>query len=258
MSDEIEVQAEEAEVAAPTESEERARAQGWRPKEEYRGPEDKWVDADAFLDRADKELPIARERTRAMERELRELKATVKQFSEHHAKVQEIAYERAVADLKKQRREAIAIGDAEAVEKAEDKLEELKGVKPASVKQEAREIAPEVQTWLQANPWFHADKRLASYADGVCAELQAEDPTRDLGDILREVTKEVKERFPEKFANARRSAPPSVEGAGPIAAGSKGAKTYAALPADARAACDRFVKAGLMTKEQYTKEYFGS
>jgi hypothetical protein len=36
-----------------------------------------------------------------------------------------------------------------------------------------------------------------------------------------------------------------------------GGKSYAALPDDAKKACDRFVKQGLMTKEQYIKDYFG-
>lgn len=254
MSEDIEVQAEEA-APETNEAEERARAQGWRPKDEYRGDESRWVDADAFLKRADEELPIARERTRAMERELRELKGTVKKFAEHHAKVEQIAYDRAVADIKKQRREAIAIGDAEAVEKAEDRLEELKELKPGTVKQEAKEIQPEVQAFVEANPWFNTEPKLAKFATITLDEVAAENPDWPLSRQLKEVEKEVKARFPEKFANAKRSAPPAVEGSGAVAAGSKGAKTYASLPPDAKAACDKFVKAGLLTKEQYLKSY---
>lgn len=250
------VQADEA--PAPTESEDRARAQGWRPKDEFKGSEDKWVDADSFLERADKELPIARERTRKMEKELAELKATVKQFSEHHAKVQEIAYKRALDDVKKQRREALAIGDAEAVEAAEDKLEELKEVKPQPKKEVVAELAPEYHAFAEANPQIIADKKLLKYAEGALDEIMAENPDWSLARQLKAVEKEVKETFPHKFANAKRAAAPAVEGAGAVASAGKGAKTYASLPADARAACDKYVKAGLMTKEQYTKEYFGS
>jgi hypothetical protein len=254
MSDDIEQV--EVEVAEPTESEAKARRQGWRPKDEYRGPEEKWVDADAFLKRSDEELPVMRERLKKQDRDLADLKGTVAKFAEHHAKVEKIAYERAMNEVKKQRREALAIGDADGFEQAEERLAELKEVKPAATQKEAAaEISPDVQTWVQANPWFQAEPRLAKYAEQVCGELQSEDPTRDLSDILKEVAKEVKQRFPEKFANAKRSAPPAVEGTGSVAAG-KGSKSYANLPAEAKAACDKFLKQGLIkSKDDYLKYY---
>jgi hypothetical protein len=254
MSDEIEQT--EVEAPEPTESEAKARRQGWRPKDEYRGPDEKWVDADAFLKRSDEELPVMRERLKKQDRDLADLKGTVAKFAEHHAKVEKIAYERAMNEVKKQRREALAIGDADGFEQAEERLAELKEVKPAATQKEAaKEISPEVHTWVQANPWFQSEPRLAKYAETVCAELQNEDPTRDLSDILKEVAKEVKSRFPEKFANAKRSAPPAVEGATTVASG-KGSKSYANLPAEAKAACDKFLKQGLIkSKDDYLKYY---
>lgn len=253
-----EIENTEAQSEAPeaSDSESLARAQGWRPMEEYKGDPEKWVSADSFLKRADEELPIMRERSRKMAAELAELKSTVKKFSEHHAKVEQIAYDRALADVKRQRREALAIGDAEGVEKAEDRLEELKELKPAPKKEAVAEIAPEVQAFVQANPWFQTEPRLARYAETVCGELQAEDPSRDLSDILKEVAREVKNRFPEKFANAKRAAAPAVEGAGAVATGGKGARTFANLPAEAKQACEKFLKAGLIkSKEDYLKHY---
>jgi hypothetical protein len=254
MSDDIEQT--EAEAPEPTESEAKARRQGWRPKDEYRGPDEKWVDADAFLKRSDEELPVMRERLKKQDRDLADLKGTVAKFAEHHARVEKVAYERALNEVKRERREALAIGDADGFEKAEERLAELKEVKPAATqKAAAAEISPEVHTWVQANPWFQSEPRLAKYAETVCAELQNEDPTRDLSDILKEVAKEVKSRFPEKFANAKRSAPPAVEGATTVASG-KGSKSYANLPAEAKAACDKFLKQGLIkSKEDYLKYY---
>jgi hypothetical protein len=254
MSEEIEQT--EVEAPEPTESEAKARRQGWRPKDEYRGPEDKWVDADAFLKRSDEELPVMRERLRKQDRDLAEMKGTVAKFAEHYAKVENVAYDRALAEVKKQRREALAIGDADGFEQAEERLAELKEVKPAATqKQAAAEIIPEVDAWVKANPWFMSEPRLNKYADAVCLELQTEDPTRELSDILKEVAKEVKTRFPEKFANAKRSAPPAVEGTTTAASG-KGAKSYANLPAEAKAACDKFLKQGLIkSKDDYLKYY---
>ena len=39
---------------AQAELEARARRQGWRPKEEYRGPEERWVPAQEFLERGER------------------------------------------------------------------------------------------------------------------------------------------------------------------------------------------------------------
>lgn len=240
----------------PSEAEAKARRQGWRPKDEFRGDAEKWVDADTFLKRSDEELPIMRERLKKMEREFSEQQKSIQRFAEHHAKVEKIAYERALAEVKKQKRDAIAIGDADAFEQAEQRLEELKEAKPAATQKEAAaDIAPEVAAWVKDNPWFQTEARLAKYAETVCGELQSEDPTRDLSDILKEVAKEVKARFPEKFANAKRAAPAAVEGAGAVAAG-KGGKTYAALPAEAKKACDEFLRKGyIKSKEEYLKYY---
>jgi hypothetical protein len=254
MSDDIEQV--EVEVAEPTESEAKARRQGWRPKDEYRGPDEKWVDADAFLKRSDEELPVMRERLKTQDRVLADLKGTVAKFAEHHARVEKIAYERALAEVKKERREALALGDADGFEKAEERLAELKEVKPAATqKAAAAEISPEVESWVSANPWFMSDAKMHNLAKITCDELQKEDPTRDLSDILKEVTKEVKSRFPEKFANPKRAAAPAVEGATTVASG-KGGKGFPNLPTAAKIACDRFIKQGLIkNRDEYLKYY---
>src|SRR3990167_3752736 len=42
------------------EVETQARDMGWRPKEEFKGSEDKWVDAKTFIDRGEHVLPIVK------------------------------------------------------------------------------------------------------------------------------------------------------------------------------------------------------
>jgi hypothetical protein len=245
----------EVEAPEPTESEAKARRQGWRPKDEYRGSDDKWVDADSFLKRSDEELPVMRERVRAMERKLAEQERTTKQFAEHHARVQQIAHERAMAEVKKERREALAIGDADGFEQAEDKLEKLKEDKPGTKKEVVAEASPVVDEWIKKNTWFNPKTAMGRYAEEVCTELQNEDPDHDLSDVLKQVTKEVMKRFPEKFANAKRAAPPAVEGATTVAS-SKGSKGYPNLPAAAKIACDKFIKQGLIkNRDEYLKYY---
>jgi hypothetical protein len=63
----------------------------------------------------------------------------------------------------------------------------------------------------------------------------------------------VKAKFPDKFENPRRKA--AMHEGGGARGESKRGKSYANLPADAKATCDRFVKKGLMTKEAYVDAY---
>ena len=68
--------------------------------------------------------------------------------------------------------------------------------------------------------------------------------------------KALADTLPEKFGKKR--TPNPMDG-GSTAGGTnrptKSKRSYEALPGDAKAACDRFIKQGLMTKEQYLDAY---
>src|SRR5512147_2247315 len=50
--------------------EERARIQGWVPKEEFRGDETRWISADEFVKRADHMMPILKSVNRKLENQV--------------------------------------------------------------------------------------------------------------------------------------------------------------------------------------------
>ncbi len=66
----------------------------------------------------------------------------------------------------------------------------------------------------------------------------------------------MKQKFPEKFGNPRRSRPSPVEGATSAGGKQKKGKSYDDLPPEAKSTCDRYVEQGLMKKDEYVKEYF--
>jgi hypothetical protein len=71
--------------------------------------------------------------------------------------------------------------------------------------------------------------------------------------------KKLIETFPHKFPTQARPTAPAVSRPGPQgtkAAGSKPkAKTEADLPPSARSAMEHFIKQGVLTKDQYLKDY---
>ena len=116
-------------TAAPEVDEEtlaEAKRQGWVPEEEFNGPEGKWVDAETFVKKGKEINALLRKDNEFLKREVAEMKSTMVEFKKFHAETEKRAYERAMADLREQKKEAIAAGDGEKVLQVEDAMDELK------------------------------------------------------------------------------------------------------------------------------------
>ena len=235
----------EAEIAATAAIEAEASKMGWTPKSEFKGDPAKWRPADEFVERGKNMLPIVQASNKRLEREVAELRQTTKEFADHLSKTEQRAYERALADLKQQRKEAIAAGDGETFDKVDEAIADLKKEADAKAAKGADKAGPAddpvYAEWESRQTWLK-DPDMAEYGEFAASKLRAAGEKATGADFLELVTKKVKAQFPEKFENPRRAAAPAVEGAAP--AQRKGGKSYADMPADARAACDRMAKNG--------------
>lgn len=243
----------EQQEANPTE--ERARSMGWVPQDEFRGAPEKWRDAEAFLRRGEQELPILRERYSKVERELQEVRKTLKEFSDYHKQVSAREYDKALKTLKKEQLKAVEEGDTDRYRAVEQDIAELHKTQPRAPQVQPQDT--ELDGWITENPWYNSDQELASYAFAMGEFLARAKPQLQGRAQLDEISRMVKKEFPDKFSNPKRSTPAAVHGGESYASGkaSNGKRTYADLPAEAKAACDRFVKLGVLTKDQYVKEY---
>lgn len=271
-----------APAAAPVDDlQTRAKSMGWSPREEFRGPAEKWVDAEEFVRRGEEELPVLRERLRtstsrisALDREL------AKQRTEFEDKLQRIEGATAIA-IRRQRDElenSYRSAQRDAVLNADqDRYDQLERDRRTAVadydkqvfevsrprEPEARQLPPQVATavdnWRAENPWFERDQVLNQVAQAIHMDLNQRMPGLDISQNLNEVRKEIAKRFPEKFAPpSSRSGPAPVEGGSRVAAGtaSRG-RSAADLPADVRKAGERFVKQGLYKKiDDYAADYW--
>jgi hypothetical protein len=233
-----------------------AKRQGWVPQEEYNGPEDKWVDAETFVKKGKEINALLRKDNEFLKREVAEMKSTMMEFKKFHADTEKRAYERAMSDLREQKKEAISTGDGDKVLQIDDAIDELKAKKPEPVKA-TPQIDPSFVSWNEENTWFGKDQELTAEANLIGEVIKRQNPTLLGTEFLDEVTKRVKKMYPEKFTNANRSRPSPVEGTTAPKTTSKGGKTFNDLPAEAKAACQKFEKQGLVTREQYLREYFG-
>lgn len=82
-----------------TSIEDRAKAQGWKPKEEFDGDVSKWVSAETFL--AKGELI---EKIEYLGKKLKASEQAIDMLKQHHGQVKEAEFKRAVEFLKAQKR----------------------------------------------------------------------------------------------------------------------------------------------------------
>lgn len=257
--------------------EQEAKRFGWVPKEEFRGDEDTWVDAETFVKRGKEINPILRANNERLKKELdaerdkhsREL-AEIRKTAEEFKEFQKEAYERKQKELsteldalKAQRKEAIREGDADLVVELEDRIEEVKEEKaaakePAAAPAKADEpvqIDPALTEWMENNKWFGSDIEATEIANGIGAAVMRQFPGLKGKAFLDKVDEKLRARVPELYGNPNQSRNP-VEGGGARGTPSAGKKTYENLPAEAKAACDKFVKQGLFkSKEEYVALY---
>ena len=262
--EEVVDQVEETQVSTAPEVDEdtlkEAKRQGWVPQEDYTGPEDKWVDAETFVKKGREINAILRKDNEFLKREVSEMKETMQEFKKFHAETEKRAYDRAMADLREQKKEAISNGDGDRVLEIDDAIDELKQARVEEKKEAAKpsnQPDPVFTGWNEENSWFGKDTELTEEANLIGESLKRRQPNLIGRDFLDEVTKRVKKMYPEKFTNSNRSRPSPVEGNSPNKSARSGGKSFNDLPAEAKAACLKFEKGGLLSREQYVKEYFG-
>jgi hypothetical protein len=282
----------QADAPAPTDIEVRARAMGWKPKEEYRGPDAGWRDADEFVRRGETELPVIRERYRATERKLAEVSGELKQattviadLTERFRTSDERAYKRAKADLVRERDAAIETGDKAAVHRVDAEIAEVertapKPVAPAPTAPPPQAPHPDAVEWAARNRWYQAGTDLANYAMGIHQGLLRTEPDLTVAENLERVTSAMRALYPDRIPaaraarqtpaeqeppddNPRRTEPAAVSGSSaPRGPARPNPRSFEAMPADSRAAFTKYAKAmegkgKPLTKEEWAGTYWG-
>ncbi len=261
---------------------------GWRPREQFQGNPDKFVEAEDFVERGKHIMPILRKNNEklvgtveSLQSEVGTLKQSIASLNESTQELIKFHEESTKAQVSKARTELLAEikgaraeEDVDAEIAAVGKLSEFDAAQkavasttsaatvatPAST---AAPVAPEVTAWMKENSWYGVDQVRTGMAIGVATKMRAEGDTRVGTAFLDDVAKEVEEKLGE---GDKRTPVSKVEGNRGSGQGRVGGTDYASLPADARAMCDKqaekFVGTDRVfktTKEwqaHYAAEYF--
>lgn len=250
-----------------------AEKMGWIPPTRYRGEPERFVDAEEYLARGEQVLPIVRATNKRLQGELEALRASqqttqealakaqaaLEEIEERHTVATQKAVEQAQKDLVARLAAAHEEGDHAAIAEITGLMIDLKASvaedTPPKKKEEPKAppapavVPPELKEWQAANPWFGTDKRKTALALGIAQEL------RESGTELQGVAfyEKVREEVEATFSGGK---PPvdKVEGARGSESGSprtSSAKGYAALPAEAKAACDADAKSFVGPGKRY-------
>lgn len=253
--------------AEETASEKSARVQGWVTYDEWvdrGGDPEQWKPAEKFVKDGEEITGIIKERNAKLERDVQDLKKSLQDMKQMLSKREQKGYEKALQDIKRKQEKAVEDGDTEQFREAEKEREEIQkeiqGMQSSEQGQpQDPTYDPVFQQWVAENKWYQTgSQEMVQYAEISAAPyVRTKHPNLTGKPFLDKVTEEVKARFPDEFKNPNRDKAAAVEGDRKNAGGGKKKKAYGDLPADAKEACDRFVKQGTFkNRDEYVKEYF--
>lgn len=250
---------------------EEAKALGWRPKEEFNGDVEKWVDADVFVERGRHILPIVQENNRRLQDQLKQVtgklsslesalkgaETTIEMLQESHAADVKEQVDAARKALKAELAEASRDGDHERVADLTEKMVELnsanreaggqdeggegKGGKPANQQPNPAQ-APWFLEFMGEHPELQTDPELRVMVDAEARLLRSRnDPSTEKAFLDKAYDAAMK-----RLGRTGKGGTSKVEGSrggqgGPGAGGGNG-QSYADLPKEAKDVCERQAK----------------
>lgn len=233
----------------------KARELGWKPEDEFEGDPEQWRSAEAFLDKQ----PLF-EKIQQQNKQLTKAQQAIAELQKHNQRVEQAGYDRAIKELKAERRTARLEDDYDRLDEIDDEIDAIHTNKAAAITQQApanTEPPPEFNAWVEKNNWYNTNENMRVTADKIgvkYAELGL--PTVK---VLEQVEREMKTLYPENFqsnTNPNRNMPSGVTGVGTTVKGQASPtnnlkSVEKSLTPDERTVMNKLVKTGALTKKQY-------
>lgn len=187
-----------------------ASGNGWKPEDNYEGSPGTWIDSRTFNMRGEllERIKSQTSQLRGQDRKISNLEDGLKNLSEHNKKMDDIAFKRALEELKSLKVDALDLQDHQQVTEIDDKIADLKTsqVEPEATKPDTESLNPEVESWINTNSWYKDDVILRGAADALTMEVVHNNPELRGSPtaVLEKVTKMIQKEFPEKFGKLPR------------------------------------------------------
>ena len=250
------LETETTQESVPDPVETKAREKGWKPLEEFDGDPETFVPAKEYVERE----PLYKALHKA-NREIKKMKETLSTFKEHYTKVEINAKQVAIKELQAQLNTASEERDIGKALEIKDKITEL-STETKAVERDSN--TNDYDSWIVDNKWYETDKALKTAATGIGFGLNQEHPDWPMPKIYEEVTKIVKETFPDKFINPNKGKVNKVTSGNKTINDEDGTKrslpSFSQLPEEARKNYRRLVKSdknphGILSHAEFIKDY---
>jgi hypothetical protein len=218
-----------------------AKEQGWNP--DYDGPNK--TDAKTFVERGEQIAGILKSKNKKLEDRLNRLEAANAKFGEFHKQTVAEQKERSaakIAELEEKLAQSITEGDGQTYTQVSREIDSLKS-QPMGEAPDQQAYAQMAEAWVADNPWYNENPKLATFADGLSERVAGSGFSGKA--YFSELTRRVKEAFPDEFKNPNKETAQAVESGGKVSTSDSKAKTFDNLPDDAKIACDQFVDGGI-------------
>lgn len=244
-----------------------ARSMGWKPKDEFRGDQSKWIEAKDYVEFGRKALPILQQNNQrlhgsvsALEARVNQLTAALEASKNDFQVMQEVQNEELTRRVQEERQNLLTRlkaakrdDDTDLEVELTDQLTRLNTAQaeaetpakgPTRDEQEAQAaqipLNPAMRDWVQANEWFGKDPQKTARAVGIGHLVRADHPDLMGAEFYQEVDRRLA-KLNVAPARGDGKVAPSSGGSGSGGGGDAG-RTYADLPAEAKKACDRYAE----------------
>lgn len=251
MSESIGQENQEINTPELSPSEAKAMERGWVPKDVWEAdPKNegkKWRDADEFNDRGE-----LFEKIEELGKKAKNAQKALDQLTEHHKKVKEVEYQRALNTLKAQKKAALEDGDADALIAIDDKIADVKEAQRKEVAPQNSEVPVELEQWVSKNKWYEKDAEMAADADAIGISYKTKFPNKEMSEVLDHVETQIKKLYPEKFENPNKPKTGLVQSSSTTKS-ARSSGGYQLSDEEERVARN-FERQGIMTRDEYIKE----
>ena len=181
---------EHEEDAKMSENEELARSMGWRPKDQYDGNEDDWIEADEYVARAPLYKNMSKQR-----RTIRKLEKQIQALADHNRRISQATKDHQLEQLRAARREAMENRDADEVEEIEKQISETEKVE---VSDPTADINTVFEDWKDDNEWYDTDPDLQAIANNYGSRLKQQNPNLPDAELLEKVSEYINDKYLSK------------------------------------------------------------
>jgi cell division septum initiation protein DivIVA len=220
-----------------------AQKMGWVPKDQFRGPAEKWKPAEQFI-------IDGHSIQQQTSKELREMRQTLDAVSRTSASIVEQQIADKKRELERLHAEAVEEGDVEGARKISQRIDTLQAptVQPVSG----------LDDWKRQNRWFESDPLATARAFEISDRLAAAGVPKDRQ--LAEIERGIRKEFPELFNDKPQQRPPSVSQPGSrTSAPSNRARGFHDMPKAAQDVAKDMLDRGVIPNlEAYTNNYWKS